>query len=102
MTTKQQHYGRQIACAIILAILAYMMTSSIEYILHTTISLHRFLMLMTTCIVWAMTAIACYYLIRASNIDITYTKRKIIPLVLAVFPIYVFVFQGALLWMWLF
>lgn len=102
MRAKEKDYGKHIVAAAILAVISYMITSSIETILHTELSLHRYLMIGTTLLVWSMTIGASILLVRASNVDVMYTKRKIIPLVVSIFPIYVFVFQGALLWMWIF
>lgn len=102
MKDLQKSYVLRIGSAIVLSLIALTMTSSIETILHTSISVHRYLMNGITAIVLMMAAGAIYCCWRASTVDVLYTVRKIVPLALAIFPIYVFIFQGALYWMWLF
>lgn len=102
MKDLQRLYVLRIIGAIVMTAVALTMTLSIESILHTTIAVHRFLMIGVTLLVLAMTAFSMFLCWRASMIDVLYTVRKIVPLALTIFPIYVFIFQGALFWMWAF
>lgn len=95
-------YVLRIVAAVILTVCALTMALSIESILHTTIAVHHFLMVSVTLLVFSIAAFAIFLCWRASMIDVLYTVRKVVPLALTIFPIYVFVFQGALFWMWAF
>lgn len=93
-------YVVRICTSIVMTLIALTMASSIETILQTGISLHRYLMRWVTFAVLGMSAYAVFLCWRASTIDVLYTFRKVMPLVLAIFPLSVFIFQFVLWWIW--